>query len=332
LKENLILGTNLPIGSNSRFLNLNTLTITKFTNKNYKALIRNDIEKVKRNVQKKDSLYWIDSYYAHEKFIKLYKNRKHNLIDINSFSFYAILNKKKMIFHWFPMKVTLEQIVIAGIHLGHPTRYWQPKIAIYTYGIRNDTHLIDLVKTRRQLKEAQKFVIKIRREGKSILFVGTKDQAAEAIKERALASQSFFVNKHWLGGILTNWSTVKVSLSQLYRLEREQKEGAWSHKKKKEVSRIEKRLNSLTRYFDGLKGLQSLPDVVILVGQTTEIVAIRECRKLGIPVICRLDTDCNPDLVEVGVPINDDSERSIRLFLEIILPRIHEGRRQRALK
>lgn len=230
------------------------------------------------------------------------------------------------------MKVTLEQIVMAGIHLGHPTRYWQPKIAIYTYGVRNGIHLIDLVKTRRQLKEAQKFVIKIRREGKSILFVGTKDQAAEAIKERALASQSFFVNKHWLGGILTNWSTVKVSLSQLYRLEREQKEGAWSHKKKKEVSRIEKRLNSLTRYFDGLKGLQSLPGVVIIVGQTTEIVAIRECRKLGIPVICRLDTDCNPDLVEVGVPINDDSKRSIRLFLEAILPRIHEGQRQRALK
>merc|ERR1711977_67968 len=176
-----------------------------------------------------------------------------------------------------------------------------------------------------------RFVKKIRREGKSILFVGTKDQAAEAIKERALASQSFFVNKHWLGGILTNWSTVKVSLSQLYRLEREQKEGAWSHKKKKEVSRIEKRLNSLTRYFDGLKGLQSLPGIVIIVGQTTEIVAIRECRKLGIPVICRLDTDCNPDLVEVGVPINDDSKRSIRLFLEAILPRIHEGQRQRAL-
>jgi small subunit ribosomal protein S2 len=218
------------------------------------------------------------------------------------------------------MKVTLEQMIIVGIHLGHPTRRWHPKIVSYTYGSRKGIHLLDLVKTRQQLEKAREFLIKARRDGKRILFVGTKKQAADAIKHRAKTSKSFFVRERWLGGILTNWSVVQASLLQLHRLERKQKEGVISRKEAVLLS------SRLERYFGGLKGIQTLPGVVIVVGQKVELTAIQECCKLGIPVICRLDSDCNPRLVDIGIPINDDSETSIRLFLETLLPRIQEGR------
>jgi small subunit ribosomal protein S2 len=218
-------------------------------------------------------------------------------------------------------------MMISGIHFGHPTRHWHPKIAGYTYGIRNGSHLIDLVKTRKQLKEAQKLVTRVRREGKEILFVGTKKQSSQRIKERAQSSQSFFVRERWLGGILTNWFTVQASLLKLHRLERDKKKGPWESLQKKEARVLQKRLDRLDRYLGGLKGIRSIPRVVILVGQTVEIAAIQECRKLEVPLICRLDTDCNPDLVEVGVPINDDSVSRIRLFLKSLLPGIYEGRR-----
>jgi small subunit ribosomal protein S2 len=187
--------------------------------------------------------------------------------------------------------------------------------------------LIDLVKTRKQLKEAQKLVTRVRREGKEILFVGTKKQSSQRIKERAQSSQSFFVRERWLGGILTNWFTVQASLLKLHRLERDKKKGPWESLQKKEARVLQKRLDRLDRYLGGLKGIRSIPRVVILVGQTVEIAAIQECRKLEVPLICRLDTDCNPDLVEVGVPINDDSVSRIRLFLKSLLPGIYEGRR-----
>ena len=225
------------------------------------------------------------------------------------------------------MKITLEQIVLTGIHLGHPTCYWNPTMSIYIYGVRNGIHIIDLVKTRQQLKKAREFVIKVRGEGKEILFVGTKSQAALRIKERALSSQSFFVKERWLGGILTNWCTVQRSILQLHRLERSQNENLWDFLPKKEKVAQIKRLNRLDRYLGGLKGMRSLPRVVIIVGQITEQVAIQECYKLGIPIVCILDTDCDPKFAEIGIPINDDSTSRIRIFLEVLLPRIQEGRR-----
>jgi small subunit ribosomal protein S2 len=218
------------------------------------------------------------------------------------------------------MKVTLEQMIIAGIHLGHPTPRWHPKMITYTYGSRKGIHVIDLVKTRQQLEKAEQFLTKIRRKGRNILFVGTKKQAAEIIKDRAKATNSFFVRERWLGGILTNWSVVQASLLRLHYLERKQKESFIS---RKEAALLAKRLE---RYLGGLKGMQTLPGVVIIVGQKDELTAIQECRKLGIPTVCRLDTDCNPRLVDIGVPINDDSRTSISLFLETLLPRIQEGR------
>jgi small subunit ribosomal protein S2 len=149
------------------------------------------------------------------------------------------------------MKITLEQMMISGIHFGHPTRHWHPKIAAYTYGIRNGSHLIDLVKTRKQLKEAQRLVTRVRREGKEILFVGTKKQSSQRIKERAQSSKSFFVRERWLGGILTNWFTVQASLLQLHRLERDKKEGPWESlpkKRSKSFSKTIGTIGSLSRW------------------------------------------------------------------------------------
>jgi small subunit ribosomal protein S2 len=213
----------------------------------------------------------------------------------------------------------------AGIHLGHPVRYWNPKIAIYTYGVRNGIRLINLVKTYQQLKKAKKFLELSSKDGKSILFIGTKSQAAQSIKRRAQDSQSFFVRERWLGGILTNWSTVQTSLLQLHRLEREERKNSWNSLSKKDVSLLRARLRRLERYFGGLKGIRIVPDVAIVVGQTVELVAVRECYKLKIPIICRLDTDCDPNWAEIGVPINDDSYKRIILFLKDLLLRIKEG-------
>lgn len=224
------------------------------------------------------------------------------------------------------MKINLEEIIILGIHLGHPTCNWNPKIRPYIYGVQNGIHLIDLIKTREHLKKAQKFILRVRRNGDGILFVGTKNQVSETIKERASISQSFFVNKRWLGGILTNLSTIQVSLFQLYRLEQEQKNGMWMSLPKKKVILLRKRLQRLNYYVGGLKGIQKLPGAIIIVGQKIEITAIYESLKLNIPRICRLDTDCNPDLVKIGVPINDDSILGIRLFLQILLSGIEKGR------
>jgi small subunit ribosomal protein S2 len=226
----------------------------------------------------------------------------------------------------------LEQIIAVGISIGHPTHHWNPKISSYTYGVQNGNHVIDLVKTRIKMEEARQFIEISRREGKDILFVGTSSQAEQVIEERARASQSFFVKKRWLGGILTNWSTVQISLLQLHRLERQHKQDRWISLPKKERSLVQKRLEHLTCYLGGLKGIRALPGVVVVVGQIVESVAIQECRKLGIPIVCSLDTNCDPSLVDIGVPINDDSTARIRLFLETLVSGIQEGRKKSQVK
>jgi small subunit ribosomal protein S2 len=200
------------------------------------------------------------------------------------------------------------------------------------YGVRDGIHLLDLAKTRQQLKKAQEIVTKVRREGGDILFVGTKSQSAQRIKERAQASNSVFVAERWLGGILTNWSTVLQSVLELHQLEHDKRIGLWRLIQKKKAAGMKNRMERLERYVGGLKGIRSLPRVVVIVGQTTDFVAAQECRKLSIPLICRLDTDCDPDFADVGVPMNDDSTSRIRLFLEVLLLGIQEGRRVRLSK
>jgi len=230
------------------------------------------------------------------------------------------------------MEGLIEEIIIVGIHLGHATCLWHPKMKPYIYSARNGIHLIDLIKTCQQLEKAQKFVSRVRRNGNGILFVGTKVQAARAIRESAVRSKSFFVNKRWLGGMLTNLTTIQASLFQLHRLEREQRSGDWALLPKKKVILLRKRLERLQNYLGGLRGIKTVPGVVVVVGQTIEVTAIDEFIKLNIPSICRLDTDCNPDLVKIGVPMNDDSSPRIRLFLQGIVNRIKEGKRTHILK
>jgi small subunit ribosomal protein S2 len=222
------------------------------------------------------------------------------------------------------MKPSLEEIIGAGMHLGHSARCWNPKISIYTYGIKDGVYLIDLVKTSQQLVRARKFLTKIRRDGKNILFVGTKAPAVEAIKSRAIHSESFFVRQRWLGGTLTNWSTIKASMEESQLLERKENEKNQTSTMKKRPIVSEQRFG---QRLGGLNGLQTLPGAVVIVGQPTEWTAIQECRKLNIPVVCRLDTDCDPTVVEIGVPMNDDSTASICLFFETLIPGIQEGRR-----
>ena len=224
------------------------------------------------------------------------------------------------------MNLTLEKIVLTSIHLGHATCYWNPKIAQYTYCVRNGIHIIDLIKTLEQMDKARKFISRIRLEGKSILFVGTKNQASSSIKRRASTSESFFVNKRWLGGILTNIGTIQISLFQLHRFKRQNKNGEWNRLPKKKIIFLQKRIERLNQYVGGLKGINKLPGAIIIIRQKKELTAIIECLKLNIPRICRVDTDCNPDLVKIRIPINDDSVLRISLFLQVLLLGIEEGR------
>jgi small subunit ribosomal protein S2 len=223
------------------------------------------------------------------------------------------------------MKITLEKIIVSGIHLGHATRYINPKIATYVYGVKSRIHLIDLVKTCYRLEEAREFVRQIAATGKPVLFVGTKDQAAQAIEERAKSSKRFYVKERWLGGTFTNWSTIRISLLRLHSLERDRQIGVWIYLKKNEVALLQKRLARLERYLCGLKGIRYFPGVLIIVGQAVEISAIRECLKVKIPTVCSLDTDSDPSLVNVGIPMNDDSAIRIQLFLIFLVPRVIHG-------
>jgi small subunit ribosomal protein S2 len=223
-------------------------------------------------------------------------------------------------------QITLEQIVITGIHLGHPTRCWHPKIAPYIYGVRNGSHLIDLVVTRAQLDVTQRFLQQITREGKRILFVGSEPHTKQITEERALASQSFFVKGRWLGGTLTNLSTIQISLSQLSRLEQDESTGAWANLTKKHITLLRKKLYR-KQQLKGLIGIQSIPRAVVIFTQKANQIAIQECHKLKIPIISVLDTNCDPKKADIGIPMNDDSRARIQLFLETILPSIYEGRR-----
>jgi small subunit ribosomal protein S2 len=224
------------------------------------------------------------------------------------------------------MKITLEQIVTTGIHLGHPTRCWNPNMATFIYGVRNGFHLLDLVITRSLLDVAQRFLMQISREGRGILFVGSESHTKQIVEERALVSGSFFVKGRWLGGTLTNLSTIQMSLLQLYRLEQDKRAGLWENLTKKNATLLRKKLQR-KQQLKGLKGMESLPGTVVILTQKRNHIAIHECKKMQIPTVCLLDTDCDPSIVDFGIPINDDSVARIQLFLETILPSIYEGRR-----
>jgi small subunit ribosomal protein S2 len=223
--------------------------------------------------------------------------------------------------------VSLAELLESGVHFGHQTRRWNPKMDQYIYTARNGVHIIDLVQTAQLMEEAYDFVRGEADRGKRFLFIGTKRQAAGIVKQEALRSGSHFVNQRWLGGMLTNWETIRGRVERLKELEELENSGAIDKRPKKEGSVMRRELGKLEKYLGGIKTMRRLPDLVIVVDQRREYNAIQECQKLNIPIISLLDTNCDPDLVDVPIPANDDAIRSVKLILGKISDAIIEGRR-----
>ncbi|MEG3439211.1 30S ribosomal protein S2 [Pannus brasiliensis CCIBt3594] len=222
--------------------------------------------------------------------------------------------------------VSLAELLESGVHFGHQTRRWNPKMDRYIYTARNGVHIIDLVQTAQLMEEAYDYTRTEADRGKRFLFVGTKRQAAGIIKQEALRSGSHFVNQRWLGGMLTNWETIRGRVERLKELEELENSGALDRRPKKEASVLRRELAKLEKYLGGIKTMRRLPDVVVIVDQRREYNAIQECQKLGIPIISLLDTNCDPDLVDVPIPANDDAIRSVKLILGKLSDAIIEGR------
>ena len=221
--------------------------------------------------------------------------------------------------------VALAELLESGVHFGHQARRWNPKMFPYIYTERNGIHIIDLVQTAQLLNEAYDFVKNCAAEGKKFLFLGTKRQAAEIIAQEAMRSDSYYVNQRWLGGMLTNWITIKSRVERLKELEFQDEAGIIDQLPKKEGAVTRRELDKLRKHLDGIKKMKNLPDIVVIVDQKREATAIQECIKLGIPTICILDTNCNPEIVDIPIPANDDAIRSIKLIISKIADAIIEG-------
>lgn len=221
--------------------------------------------------------------------------------------------------------VSLSELLEAGVHFGHQARRWNPKMFPYIYTERHGIHIIDLVQTAQLLTEAYDLVKDLSADNKKFLFVGTKRQAASIIAEQAIRSSSFYVNQRWLGGMLTNWQTIRSRVERLKTLESQEENGIIKQLPKKEAACLRKELAKLKKHLDGIKNMKKIPDVVIIVDQKREATAIQECLKLGITTLCILDTNCNPELVDIPIPANDDAIRSIKLIISKIADAILEG-------
>ncbi|HEY9659951.1 MAG TPA: 30S ribosomal protein S2 [Allocoleopsis sp.] len=222
--------------------------------------------------------------------------------------------------------VTLAQLLESGVHFGHQTRRWNPKMAPYIYTARNGVHIIDLVQTAQLMDEAYNYLRTISEQGKRVLFVGTKRQAAGIIAQEASRCGSFYVNQRWLGGMLTNWATIRTRVERLKELERRQETGALDLLPKKEAAVLRRELEKLQKYLGGIRGMRKLPDAVVIVDQRREYNAVQECEKLGVPIVSLLDTNCDPDTVDIPIPANDDAIRSIKLIVGRLADAIYEGR------
>ena len=224
--------------------------------------------------------------------------------------------------------ITLAQLLEAGVHFGHKAYRWNPKMFPYIYTERNNIHILDLVQSAQFLKEANRYVQSAASNGQIFLFIGTKRQASNLITQEAKRCNSFYVNHRWLGGMLTNWVTLKSRIEHLKTLEQEEVDQVFDLLPKKEASVRLKELEKLRKHLNGVKNMERLPDVAIIVDQKREITAVRECRKLGIPIISILDTNCDPDLVDIPIPGNDDAVRSIKLILKSLTDNIILGKSQ----
>lgn len=226
------------------------------------------------------------------------------------------------------MTTTIDEMVQVGMHFGHQVRKWNPKMAPYIYSERNGIHIIDLIQTHYYLKKTSNFLTNSAAQGKKILFVGTKKQATRLIAKTALQSHSFFVNQRWLGGMLTNWKTIRTSITKLNDLENNEKIGKFKNLPKKEAASFKKEKERLQKYLGGLKNMISIPDIVIIIGQIEEMNAVRECQKLSIRSITLLDTDCDPTLADLFIPANDDSVASLQVILNSFLEAIQKGQKR----
>jgi small subunit ribosomal protein S2 len=219
----------------------------------------------------------------------------------------------------------MKELLEAGVHFGHQTKRWDPRMKEYIFGERNGIYIIDLQKTLKMFKDASKFVTDITAQGKVILFVGTKRQAQDAIAEEATRAGMFYINNRWLGGLLTNWVTVQKSVKRLQELDEMATDGRYELLTKKEVIRLERERKHLQANLAGIKNMKRLPDALFVIDSNNEAIAVKEARKLGIPVVAVVDTNCDPTVVDYVIPGNDDALRAIRLFASKIADSAVEG-------
>ena len=222
--------------------------------------------------------------------------------------------------------ITMKELLEAGVHFGHQTKRWNPKMKEYIFGQRNGIYVIDLGKTAKLFRKAEEFVSTLASNGRTILFVGTKRQAQDLIQEEARRCGMYFVNQRWLGGLLTNFMTIQRSIGRLRELEAMAEDGRYETLSKKEIARIEKEKKKLHKNLDGIRHMSRLPDAVFVVDTRKEKIAVDEARKLKIPIIGIVDTNCDPDDVDYIIPGNDDALRSIRLFVSRIADAVISGR------
>ena len=222
--------------------------------------------------------------------------------------------------------ISMKQLLEAGVHFGHQTRRWNPKMAKYIFTERNGIYIIDLQKTVKKVEEAYKFVKEVAETGKPILFVGTKKQAQEAIKEEAERCGMFFVNERWLGGMITNHQTIQTRIKKLRELEKMEEEGVFNVLPKKEVIKLNAEKEKLEKYLGGIKDMPELPGAIFVVDPRKENIAIQEAHRLGIPVVGIVDTNCDPDELDFPIPGNDDAIRAVKLITGAMATAVIEGR------
>jgi small subunit ribosomal protein S2 len=224
------------------------------------------------------------------------------------------------------VEITMKELLEAGVHFGHQTRRWNPKMKEYIFGERNGIHIIDLQKTLKMFRDAARFVSERAGSGKAVLFLGTKRQAQEAIKEEAERCGMFYVNHRWLGGTLTNWVTLQKSIKRLKLLKAMIEDGRMAALPKKEAARLDRELKHLQQNFSGVENMATLPDVMFVIDPNSEVIAVREARRMGVTVVAIVDTNCDPELVDWVIPGNDDALRAIRLFASKISDAVLAGR------
>ena len=222
--------------------------------------------------------------------------------------------------------ISIKQLLEAGVHFGHPTKKWNPKMAEYIFTMRNGIHIVDLQKTVKKFEEAYTFVKQVSEEGGNILFVGTKKQAADSIKEDAQKCGMYYVNVRWPGGMLTNFKTIRKSINRLKELEKMQEDGTFNLLPKKEAAQKMKEIEDLEKNYGGIKEMDTLPSAIFVVDTRKEHIAVTEAKKLGIPVVAIVDTNCDPDDADYIIPGNDDAIRAIKLIGSTLADAVIEGR------